>query len=119
MGSVTITSPAYGPIPQNLGQKYMVFGYDVTLSNSYAAGGDTITPQQIGFGSVIDAMIVMTGKSPQTTFWLYLLNVANAPIYTIQAFTAASSTGGADALVEVTASTDLSVVTFAAAFIGV
>ena len=55
--SINYQSPPYG-IFQNLGHRYWTGPMTVTMSSSYATGGDTITLAQVGFGSQIDAMIV-------------------------------------------------------------
>jgi hypothetical protein len=123
MGVVTVAYPSVGQVPQNLGQMYWTDGFTVNLSSSYATGGDTITPAQLGFGARIRNMLVQTINTSQTSFFLFVLNTsqagASSPVYTIQAFTAASAPGPAAALAEVQAGTDLHLFTFEATFTGI
>jgi len=96
----------------------------VTMSSSYATGGDTITLAQVGFGSQIDAMIVASMNthvsSSDTTFYVFVLNSVNAPTYPIQAFTASGSPASTAALVESAANaTALNGYSFSAIFVGV
>ena len=120
MGAVTVTQPTYGTIPQNLGQVYYIAGCTVTMSSSYATGGDTITPAQIGFGStIIDMVPNVNNSSFAGPFWLFVLNKVNAAtnIWTIQAFGAAT---GATGLTEAAANNaGINSFVFGATFIGI
>ena len=120
MGTVAVTFPSYGTIPQNLGHKYFVYGATVTMSSSYATGGDTITPAMIGFGSEIVAMIpTVNNGSFDGPFWLFVLNNAfvTPGVYTIQAF---GATAGATGLTEAGANAaGINSFVFGACFIGV
>lgn len=108
----------YPNIFQNLGHRYWSGLMNVHLSTTYAAGGDAITPNQVGFGSVIEAMIVTTNATSQTSFWLFVLNTTNPGAPTIQAFTANGTPATTTALSEFSGN-DLSAFTFSAIFVGV
>lgn len=123
MGAVTVAPfSTYGYIPQNLGHRYWTGPWLVTMSASYATGGDTITPAQLGYGSQIDTMITMVGSgSFNGPFWLFQLNIvnenANPPVWTIQAFGAAT---GATGLTEAAAANaGINSFVFGAFFVGV
>lgn len=118
MGAVTVTQSPYGNIFQNLGTKYYVPGLTVTMSASYATGGDTITPAQIGFGADIEAMLpYVVNASFAGPFWLFVLNRVTIGVYTIQAFGLAA---GATGLTEAGANTaGINSFVFGAAFIGI
>lgn len=119
MGAVVVTYPAVGPITQNFGHHYYTAGFTLHLSSSYATGGDTITPAQVGYGAAIYEMWVKLNTGSPTSIFLFLLNTATVGVYTIQAFTAAAVPGLTTGLGEVTAATDLSAVIFGASFVGV
>ena len=118
MGNVAVTFGASYGIFQNLGHRYWSGPCTVTMSSSYATGGDTITPAMIGFGSQIDVMIpFVTNSSFQGPFWLFQLNAAVAGTYTIQAFGAATGTTG---LTEAAANNaGINSFVFGAVFVGV
>jgi hypothetical protein len=118
MGAVTVTQAAYGNIPQNFGTWYAIGGLTVTMSASYATGGDTITPQQIGFGSnIINMLVTINNASFVGPFWLFLLNTVTPGTFTIQAFGLAA---GATGLTEAGANTaGINGFVFGATFIGI
>ena len=95
MGAVTVTQPTYGTIPQNFGTLYWIGGLTVTMSSSYATGGDTITPAQIGFGTTIIEMYpYVINASFVGPFWLFVLNRVTVGTFLIQAFGAGTGTTG-------------------------
>jgi hypothetical protein len=118
MGTVAVTQAAYGNIPQNFGTWYAIGGLTVTMSSSYATGGDTITPQQIGFGATIINMHVTVNTAANVgPFWLFMLNTVTPGTYTIQAFGLAA---GATGLTEAGANTaGINSFVFGATFIGI
>jgi len=105
MGATTFTASAdcYSPIDSNAG--WMVRG-TITMSSSYATGGDTLTAAQMGLGTIKN-VIVNGGVVLATPTGEYTLryNQANG---TIQAFGGAASSGAIDA--EVTNATNLATI---------
>lgn len=105
MGTVTVTFDAPQDF-QRFGHRDVCRG-SIAFSASYATGGDTITPAALGFGSLIDAMMV------QTVSGGYVISPdmnPNANSYKIQAYvTGAAAT---DVLDEVANATDLHTVSF-------
>jgi hypothetical protein len=108
MGAITVSVSD----TDERGSRKTVYG-TISMSNSYATGGDSFTLSQFGLSSMA-ALTLGTGVDTTNKNAAWLLSCSGLPIGSaltstgkIQAWTAASSTGGGDALTEATSTTDL------------
>lgn len=116
MGTVTVAYDADPFWPQTGGEIGMGIGVTITMSASYATGGDTITAASVGLGAIRKIIVCGAGLvgSPATTAYLISPVQAN-PIVLIQAFQAAAAS---NPFTEVTSTTNLNTVTFSAIVFG-
>lgn len=119
MGVCTVVDQPYGTIPQNLGQIYWTGPWQITLSSSYATGGDTITPRQVGLGSSIQSVIISTNQASQATMYLLVYNSNNGTIQAFESAAVAATPAAAAPFAEVANGTNLSAVTFGAVVVGI
>lgn len=105
MGTVTVTADNPQDF-QRMGHLDSIRG-TITMSNSYATGGDTITPLQLGFGE-IDMMVVETVTPGGYVVSPVMLPNSNS--YKIQIFETGAALSGP--LAEVGSGTDLHLQTF-------
>lgn len=114
MGTVTVVldADAYSPMDgSNAG--YMVRGV-LTMSSSYATGGDTMTPASVGLG-IITKLDIASGEPTAltTSYLLSAVQTSGPTVAKVQAFVTGSASGVAFS--EVTNATNLA--TVAAPFI--
>lgn len=116
MGSCTFTLDDDPHWYQTGGEIGFGIAGTITMSASYATGGDTLTAATCGLGAIRKVIICGAGLvgSPATT--AYLVTAVQAkPITLIQAFQAAAAS---NPFTEVTATTNLSTVTFSVVVFG-
>lgn len=98
MGATTFTPDADAFSPKDSNEGWSVRG-TITMSNSYATGGDSITAAQMGLGTIKKILIASAGG------YVLRYNSANG---TIQAYDTGAASG--DALAEAVSTTNLSAV---------
>lgn len=117
MGTVTFARDADADWPQVSGEIGWGIGGTITMSSSYATGGDTITAASVGLGAIRKIIICgagTVGAAPATTAYLISPVQAN-PIVLIQAFQSAAAS---NPFTEVSAATSLATVSVSVIIFG-